>query len=119
MTYPGPFRDLYTALKRGEVTRRQFIERATALGMTAGLALHIATPPRWPPRKHPRKQPKPRPRSLRSTPNPKSAAPGGELRILQWQAPSHLSAQQATGDKDGLGASLVSEPLMLRGPDAA
>jgi peptide/nickel transport system substrate-binding protein len=43
---------------------------------------------------------------------------GGELRIIQWQAPSHLSALQATGDKDGLGASLVSEPLLARGPDA-
>ena len=41
---------------------------------------------------------------------------GGDLRIIQWQAPSHLSALQATGDKDGLGASLVSESLMVRGP---
>jgi peptide/nickel transport system substrate-binding protein len=40
---------------------------------------------------------------------------GGDLRIVQWQAPSHLSALQATGDKDGLGASLVSESLMVRG----
>ncbi|HEV2067970.1 MAG TPA: peptide ABC transporter substrate-binding protein, partial [Thermomicrobiales bacterium] len=42
---------------------------------------------------------------------------GGDLRIIQWQAPSHLSGPTATGDKDNLGASLVSESLLLRLPD--
>ena len=41
---------------------------------------------------------------------------GGELRIIQWQAPSHLGALQAIGEKDGVAASLVSESLMVRGP---
>lgn len=40
---------------------------------------------------------------------------GGELRIIQWQAPGQLSALQAISDRDRLAASLVSEPLMVRG----
>jgi peptide/nickel transport system substrate-binding protein len=42
---------------------------------------------------------------------------GGELRILQWQAPSGLNPQSATGDKDGLASMLVVEPLMFTGRD--
>jgi peptide/nickel transport system substrate-binding protein len=115
-TPQGPFRALFDGLKRGDLTRRQFMERATALGMAAGVAVHISSTT-----------------TVAQEASPEASAggvrpdggtegqergAGGELRILQWQAPSHLSAHQATGDKDGLGASLVSEPLMFRGPDA-
>lgn len=43
---------------------------------------------------------------------------GGELKIIQWQAPSQMNAHQASGDKDTLAASLVLEPLMHFGVDA-
>jgi peptide/nickel transport system substrate-binding protein len=113
---PGPFRNLHTALKRGDVTRRQFIQQATALGMAAGLALHIAdtTAQEASPTAGGEQAVAP---SVNTESQERGA--GGELKILQWQAPSHLSALAATGDKDGLGASLVSEPLMVRGADAA
>ncbi|MDQ4099888.1 MAG: peptide ABC transporter substrate-binding protein, partial [Chloroflexota bacterium] len=44
---------------------------------------------------------------------------GGDLNILQHQAPSHLSVHIATGDKDALAGSLVTEPLMHRLPDGS
>ena len=34
----GPFADLFAALRRGEITRRAFVTRATALGMSASVA---------------------------------------------------------------------------------
>jgi peptide/nickel transport system substrate-binding protein len=39
---------------------------------------------------------------------------GGELRILQWQAPSQINGPVATGDKDNLAAGPVQESLMVR-----
>ena len=43
---------------------------------------------------------------------------GGELRILQWQAPTALSQHSAFGGKDNLASTLVLEPLMNFLPDA-
>jgi peptide/nickel transport system substrate-binding protein len=42
---------------------------------------------------------------------------GGELKIIQWQAVTTLSAHNATGGKDYEGAALVSEPLLRVLPD--
>ena len=42
---------------------------------------------------------------------------GGELRILQWQAPTTLILHAATAKKDKMAASLVSEPLMSYDPE--
>jgi peptide/nickel transport system substrate-binding protein len=42
---------------------------------------------------------------------------GGELKIIQWQAPSQLNGMVATGDKDNLAALFVSESLMVRNAD--
>ena len=44
---------------------------------------------------------------------------GGELRLLQWQAPTSLSLHTASGTKDHLAASIVSEPLMSYLPDGS
>src|SRR5690606_17446475 len=44
---------------------------------------------------------------------------GGELRLLQWQAPTSLSLHTASGTKDHLAATLVSEPLMSYLPDGS
>src|SRR5699024_921508 len=43
---------------------------------------------------------------------------GGELRMIQWQAPTQLSPHVSTGVKDFLAALLVLEPLMHYLPDA-
>ena len=42
---------------------------------------------------------------------------GGELKLIQWQAPSMLSPHVSTGEKDYLAAQLVVEPLMHYLPD--
>ena len=113
--HDGPFSRLMTGLRNGDITRRQFIEGATALGMGASVAAFCAgtvsaqdaTPAAGGGATVP----------SAGTENQERGA-GGELRIIQWQAPSHLSALQATGDKDNLGAQFVSESLMARLPDA-
>lgn len=105
----SPYSKLYSSLKAGEITRRSFITRATALGMTAAGALMVADA------------------AAQSTPESTGASTlpssgtegqtrgeGGEVKILQWQAPSQMNALVATGDKDNMAAQLVSEPLMVR-----
>ncbi len=44
---------------------------------------------------------------------------GGELRIIQWQAPTMANAQHSVGTKDLLIGSLVQEPLMSYLPDGS
>ncbi|HEU0165757.1 MAG TPA: ABC transporter substrate-binding protein, partial [Thermomicrobiales bacterium] len=115
----GPFQQLFDALKRGEIDRRRFIQRSTALGMGAAVALYCADSV-----------------TLAQTPGASPAAAGadarpatgtegqtrgagGELKVLQWQAPSHLSGHLATGDKDSLASTPISEPLLNRMPDGS
>ena len=47
------------------------------------------------------------------------AGSGGELLLLQWQAPSQANALLSTGTKDLQAASLVLEPLAWYGPDGS
>ena len=116
MTIPPqkPFSRLYAQLKSGEISRRQFVERSVGLGMATGIALMAAD-------------------AAAQDATPELAAgeyqdgvipdvntegqergSGGEVRILQWQAPSQLNGMVATGDKDNLAAGLVQESLMVR-----
>jgi peptide/nickel transport system substrate-binding protein len=46
-----------------------------------------------------------------------TAGQGGELLLLQWQAPSQANVLLSGGTKDALAASLVIEPLAKFGPD--
>lgn len=109
-----PFSRLYDQLKRGEISRRQFIERSVSLGMATGIALMAAdavaqdaTPELGAGEYQDGVIP-----SI-NTENQERGA-GGEVRILQWQAPSQLNGMVATGDKDNLAAGLVQESLMVR-----
>src|SRR5699024_5319808 len=43
---------------------------------------------------------------------------GGELRIIQWQAPTSLSPHAVGGTKDWLASMLVVEPLMHYGQES-
>lgn len=112
-TVKSPFSGLYASLKSGELTRRSFIGKATALGMSTAGALMVADAVA-------QGTPEASPASSGVSTLPASGTEGqtrgegGELRILQWQAPSQLNGLVATGDKDNLAASLVSEPLMVR-----
>lgn len=109
----NPFSNLYSSLKSGEITRRSFIARATALGMTAGTALMVAdaaaqgTPDASPATDAANALPS-------SGTEGQTRGEGGELRIIQWQAPSQLNPLVSTGDKDNMAAQLVCESLMVR-----
>lgn len=110
-----PFSKLYTQLKSGDISRRQFIERSVGLGMAAGIAIVAADAV-----------------AQEATPEMSEGGDattgvipsvntenqvrgsGGEVRILQWQAPSQLNGMVATGDKDNLASGLVQESLMVR-----
>ena len=104
---------LFAEFKAGGITRRQFLDRAGALGMALPLAAFVVN-------------------SVRPSGAAAQAAPGiapdagmegrtrgqgGELKLIQWQAPTLLNPHVATGTKDVLAACLVVEPLMNYLPD--
>lgn len=114
MTQHGRLLSVYHDLEQGRITRRQFIERATSLGMAAPVVLfalsaapagavqdqaNVATAP------------------AEGTDGQTRGA-GGELKLIQWQAATLLGVHTSTGTKDTLAASLVTEPLMSYLPDA-
>ena len=109
----GPFSRLYAQLKSGEITRRAFIERSVGLGMGTAVALMAADAVAQ------SATPDATPASTEgvipsvNTENQTRGA-GGELKILQWQAPSQMNGLVATGDKDQLASGPVQESLMVR-----
>ena len=126
---PQPFRKLITKLENGEISRRQFIEASTALGIGASVSLFMANVA----------DAKTNGQPMRNgyafaaqgaTPDapgggmiPASGmenvtrGEGGELRIIQWQAATTAFAHTATGTKDFLISDMVLEPLMRYLPD--
>jgi peptide/nickel transport system substrate-binding protein len=118
------FGTLYDAYKAGKLSRRDFINRATALGVgfpvVAFLLRTVDARAAAPDAKtiHIGSR-------LQDAPNEvpvvgaegKTRGQDGELRLLQWQAPTMLSAHYSTGTKDFLAADLVTEPLMRYLPD--
>jgi peptide/nickel transport system substrate-binding protein len=113
----GQISRLCAQLTDGSISRRQFLERATATGIGAGMALFLANS-----------------NAVIAAGGSKNgfafyaqegaaAAPavgmegrtrgeGGELRIIQWQAATTANAHQSVGTKDFLISSTVQEPLM-------
>jgi peptide/nickel transport system substrate-binding protein len=129
----GPLRDLYESFKSGSIDRREFLRRAAILGVSTGGAMFLAntasavasggstrngaafiaqdaTPGASP--------------SAGGASRPavgtegQTRGAGGDLNLLQWQAPTLLSPHVATGVKDNLGSILVLEPLIHYLPDA-
>jgi len=102
-----PFSNLFARLRQGAITRRRFIQQATALGMGISVARYCADAV-----------------SAQDVPadakipdggtDTQERGAGGDVKIIQWQAPSHLFGLLASGDKDILAASLISEALMVR-----
>ena len=107
-----------TELQAGRLSRRGFMHRALALGLTTPVALNLlhlsdaaaqdATPGATP-------------ESLTAAPTGgtegQERGAGGELKILQWQAPTTLNMQLAGSFKDQLASCLVTEPLIHFLPD--
>ncbi len=102
---------VFQAFSRGDISRRQFVQQASALGLgVAAISFlaeraeaHQATPEATP-----AVAPE---RPSTGTENQERGA-GGELRIIQWQAPTQLSPHVSTGVKDYLAALPVVEPLI-------
>jgi peptide/nickel transport system substrate-binding protein len=96
------------AVRRGALSRRQFIRIMISLGVAAplaqqmlaaaGLATAHAQPSAW---------------------TPTRRGGGGALRMLWWQAATMLNPQLTTGLKDADGARLFYEPLVSFDPDGA
>ncbi len=117
MTRTGSLATLVERLGSGDLDRRQFMQGAAALGVGAATAT-----------------------ALGGTAVAQDASPaatdaatlvpafgtdtqergaGGELRIIQSQAPTVLAAHSATGSKDTNAGSLVMEPLLVYLPDGS
>src|SRR3954470_4567728 len=122
----GPLAALHTELRGGGITRREFTLRALALGVgmpiisfilraeTASATTATSTVGRhigW------------GVAAQGTTGAPaegmdgRTRGEGGELKMIQWQAPSMLSPHVSTGTKDYLAACLILEPVMHYLPD--
>jgi peptide/nickel transport system substrate-binding protein len=119
MTRRSPLRTIYDDLRSGRITRREFLERATALGVVAPVALyllqtHAAVAAQ-------EASPVASPVASGGAPDSgtegQQRGAGGELKILQWQAPSTLSVHISGSFKEMLAAALVTEPLLNFLPD--
>jgi peptide/nickel transport system substrate-binding protein len=126
---PRPFGDLVDAFRAGQLSRRQFIQRSTALGVGVGMATFVAntvvagsgrngfafyqgadgTPSASP--------------AAVAGAIPASGmegvtrGEGGEVRLIQWQAATTAFIHTATGTKDFLISDMVLEPLLRYLPD--
>jgi peptide/nickel transport system substrate-binding protein len=117
----GPLAALHKELRSGRLTRREFTLRALALGVgmpIISFILRAETASALPGRRI----------GWGVAAQAASGAPaegmdgvtrgeGGELKIIQWQAPSMLSPHVSTGTKDYLAAAPIMEPLMHYLPD--
>ena len=98
-------RELLAAVKTGQTSRRDFVYKMAALGLTAPFASLLlahagvsraATPAEYKPTK---------------------AGGGGALKTLFWQAPTLLNPHFAVGTKDQEGSRIFYEPLAAWDPD--
>lgn len=114
MTEQGRLRSAYDALLAGRISRRDFINRASALGVAAPVTLFLlrtvdamaqGTPTAG------------QPIVIDGGTEGQKRGAGGELKLLQWQAPTTLSVQTSNSFKDMLAAALVTEPLLHYLPD--
>ena len=117
----GPLAALHTELRSGGITRREFTLRALALGVGMPIISFIlraetvsATTASGTAARHVGWGV-----AAQGTSGPpaegmdgRTRGEGGELKLIQWQAPSMLSPHVSTGTKDYLAAQPILEPLM-------
>jgi len=92
-------RKLIAAVKTGRISRRAFVQKMVALGLTAPVAGQLLA----------------HPGAARAATTaeykPTKAGGGGTLKLLFWQAPTLLNPHFATGTKDQEGSRIFYEPL--------
>ena len=91
-------RELIGEVRRGRLSRRQFVQAMIGLGLSAPIAGHLLAGAG-------RAQTRPAPAA--ST----RRGGGGPLRLLFWQAPTILNPHLSVGVKDFAGARIFYEPL--------
>ncbi len=117
-TQQSPLTRLVQQFQAGELSRRQFMHRAALLGV--GLAASAMIVNTLSPNASAQESATPAATEHDTrplAPEDQVRGEGGELKIIQWQAVTTLSAHNATGGKDYEGAALVSEPLLRVLPD--
>ncbi len=90
---------LVAEVKKGKLSRRDFIQRMLAVGVAAPTSWHILD-------FHGVAQ-----AQTTTAYKPTKAGGGGPLKILLWQAPTLLNPHFAIGTKDQDGSRLFYEPL--------
>ena len=92
-------RALIEEVRSGEISRRSFVQRMVALGLTAPMAsamlMHSGVAQA----------------QAASTYKPTKRGGGGALRVLWWQGATLLNPHFATGTKDQEGSRIFYEPL--------
>ncbi|HLU34491.1 MAG TPA: ABC transporter substrate-binding protein, partial [Thermomicrobiales bacterium] len=125
---------LYDSLKAGTISRREFINRASATGIGAGAAVFMANAAVISAAGgskngfavYPGQDGTPSASPVEGAPSNHEAGmegrtrgEGGELRLIQWQAATTANAHTGTGTKDFLAGQPVQEPLLNYLPDGS
>ncbi|HEX5500510.1 MAG TPA: peptide ABC transporter substrate-binding protein, partial [Thermomicrobiales bacterium] len=107
----------YQDVLAGRISRRAFMRRAMALGITGPIAWGLLSAADVS-----AQEASPAAGGVAAAPTSgtdgQTRGAGGELKLLQWQAPTTLNMQLAGSFKDQLAAALVTEPLIHFLPDA-
>src|ERR687894_607529 len=136
MTRSDEARSLERALLEGHLTRRDFIRRAAALGLSAATistALAACGGTASPTTAAPTRAPSPAAAAGGSPvaaggggvatasagPGPSKRGGGGTLKIIQWQAMTILNVHLSSGTKDDLVCDLFYEPLIRTNNEGA
>ncbi len=121
----GPLRRLFEAYTAGQLDRRSFVRRATALGVGMSMVHLMASTgaaqdasPAASPANADLFTDSGGERPAVGMEN-RTRGEGGDVRIIQYQSPTILSPHVATGYKDYDAAQIVLEPLMVYLPDAS
>jgi peptide/nickel transport system substrate-binding protein len=135
MSSSGSLSSLCAALQSGQLDRRSFLQRVSALGLGAGFATFLANAVAVSAEGGSRNgfavypgqdgTPTGTPVDGTSDTRPaigmegKTRGQDGDLNIIQWQAISHLCRHKSSGVKDNLGCDIINEPLMRTMPDGS
>ena len=117
MSEQGKLAALYGQLKRGGIDRRGFLQGAAALGVAAPVSVFIANAAAYAQDASPVASPVATGGRPDAGMEGKTRGQDGNLKLLQWQAPTHLMAHRATGTKDFMAADMINEPLMRYAAD--
>ncbi len=128
MAEQGKLATLVQQMKQGEVDRRGFIKAATALGVAPAVSMFLANAAAAGSSRngfafYSQATPEASPVASAGVPTVgmegKTRGQDGNLKLLQWQATTHLMSHRATGTKDFMAADMINEPLMRYAEDGS